>query len=149
VTALVTLHAQIRALLVGLPAVASIVGAEPAARIRCDYFQAGDGGPSTPAILVEIDSQAEANDLAGVSGGVIGQFTLTCRAATLEAAAELAEAIRTNGTDPGTGLAGYSSASLDLVLESSVDTWTAKEDASEDGWFDTVMSWVNISAETI
>ena len=137
----VTLHEQIRTLLLAAPAVTAIVGAGTAARIRGDYFQKLDGtAAGLEAVLIEVDSQEEQNDLSGQSGLAVGQITLTCRAASRQAASDLAQAVRGR-------LAGYASPVLDLVLDSRSDAWTAKTDASEDGWYDSILTFTPIYAD--
>lgn len=135
------------ALLKGLSAVTAIVGEGNAARIRPDRL---DQGETLPAILMEVDEEPQ-NDLDGIGGLVYSDVTLTCRATTKAAARALAEAIRLNGTNPGTGLAGYhgtvASVTFDATLESTVAAFTHKGDGSEAGWYDVIASYVVSHAE--
>lgn len=144
---LMSFHSQLVTLLKSLDAVTAIVGAGDAARIRPDGFQKRDGEIGRAAILIEVDRQEHLNDLQGRGGLVVGEVTITCRAATRAASDALAEAVRTNGTDPGTGLAGYASTLLDLVVEDHVKSWVPKGDGSEDGWYDTLLTLMPIYPE--
>jgi len=130
-----------------LSTVTAIIGEGNAARIRPDRL---DQSETLPAILLEVDEEPQ-NDLSGVGGLVYADATLTCRAATKTAARALAEAVRLNGTDPGTGLAGYhgtvSSVTFDATLESTVGAFTSKADGSEAGWYDAIATYVVSCAE--
>src|ERR1043166_5680038 len=53
------------------------------------------------------DQEDQQVDLSGRGGGVASKIGITCIASTFLAAWTLSEAVRTNGTNPGTGLAGY------------------------------------------
>lgn len=142
-----SLHTQLLTLLKTLPAVTAIVGTGSNARIRCEGFQLRDGASGRAAILIEVDRQMHLNDLQGRGGLVVGEITITCRAATRAESDALAEAVRSNGTNPGTGLAGYASAALDLVVDDNVHSWVPKGDGSEDGWYDTLITLTPIYPE--
>jgi len=135
------------AFLKSLSAVTAIVGESNAARIRPDRL---DQGETLPAILMEVDENPQ-NDLSGIGGLVYSDVTLTCRATTKTAARALAEAVRLNGTDPGTGMAGHhgtvASVTFDATLESTVGAFTPKADGSEAGWYDAIATYVVSCAE--
>lgn len=141
------LHAAIRTALLSMNAVTALAGSGAAARIRPDQFAKTDGSATTPAILVEIDDEESQTDLDGRGGLVIADVTLTCRAHTKAAAYALKEAVRVNGTNPGTGLAGYSGA-FDAWLEDTAYAAVPKGDASDDHWHDAVMSFRLVATET-
>lgn len=131
--------------LLAMPAVTAIVGSGDDARIWSDHFpQETD----LPAILLEVDTADHGNTLDGRGGLVQATLTLTCRAATKRASRELAEAVRTGGTDPGSGLAGYSDEHIDAVLESTAAAYVHTSDGGDDGRWDTVMEFALTYAET-
>jgi len=135
------------AFLKSLTAVTAIIGTGNAARIRPDRL---DQGETLPAILMQVDETPQ-NDLDGLGGLVYADVTLTCRANTKTAARALAEAIRLNGTNPGTGLAGYhgtvASVTFDATLESTITAFTSKADGSEAGWYDAIATYIVSHAE--
>lgn len=133
---------SLRVLLLTLTPVTAIVGTGASARIRPDRLHQGD---TLPAIIVEIDNENHRNTLAGTGGLVYADVTLTCRADTKAASRALAEAVRLNGTDPGTGFAGYSGTvngqDLDIVLDDEVATFIRADDGSDQGYYDVLQSY--------
>jgi len=81
-------------------------------RIWDEWFRSNE----TPAVVFEIDAERPQNSLDGRGGLVFADVNVICRAETRAKSRELAEAVRVNGTDPGTGLAGYSGV-FDAVLD--------------------------------
>lgn len=130
-----------------MSAVTALVGSGSSARIRPDKFHEEDG--TLPAILIEVDNESPQNDLTGRGGLRLGDVTITCRAATRQGARALAEAIRVNGTNPGTGLAGYAGASFDAVLDGIAEAYQPKGVGNDKGYYDTVMSFNSFASETI
>ncbi len=139
------LEADIRTALLTMDAVTALVGAGSLARIRPDRLHEDD---TFPAIIVEVDRETPQNDISGVGGLRISSVNLICRATTRAGSRALAEAVRVNGTNPGTGLAGYTSATLDAVLESMTTGFVPKDDGSDQGWYDTNMDFTTIQTET-
>ncbi len=138
-------EADIRTALLAMSAVTGLVGASSLARIRPDRLHEDD---TLPAVIVEVDSEVPQNDISGVGGLRISSVNLICRATTRAGSRALAEAVRTNGTNPGTGLAGYAGASLDAVLETMTTAYVPKDDGSDQGWYDTNMDFTVIQTET-
>jgi serine/threonine protein kinase HipA of HipAB toxin-antitoxin module len=94
---------NLRALLLTFGAVTALV----AQRIRPDELHQSD---ALPAIVLSVPSEEHHNDLEATGGLVAATVLITAIAETKLAARAIAEAVRTNGTNPGTGLAGYSGA---------------------------------------
>lgn len=128
---------EIRAALAGMTAVTAIVGDGSAARIRPDRPYQGE---SPPLIIVEIDSEDIENDLTGRADRVQFTATITCRDSSRSRARQLAEAVRTNGTDPGTGLAGYSG-TFDAWLESIDDANAWRGTGGDEAFYDTILTF--------
>ena len=133
-----------------LSTVTAIIGTGNAARIRPDRLGQDE---TLPAILMEIDDEEPENDLLGQGGLVYSEVTLTCRANEKADARALAEAIRINGADPGTGMAGYhgtvGGVMFDAVLESTTMAWTTESEGSEAGWFDVLAEYTVSHVETV
>lgn len=117
-----------------LGAVTAIVGTGNDARIRPDRLEESD---SRPAIAIEIDDEDPQNSLDGLGGLVYADVSIFSSARTKTAARALAEAIRLNGTDPGTGLAGVCTTvggvQFDAVLESTQVDYKSLNDGSGQG----------------
>jgi len=130
-------------------AVTDLVGGSTAPRIRPDRLHQAD---TLPAVIIEVDTSDHCNTLDGLGGLVFSEVNVICRASTRAGSRALAEAVRVNGTDPGTGLAGasgsYGGTSFDAVLEDEVTSYTPAGDGSDQGWYDTNMSFVVSVAET-
>lgn len=130
-----SLEKATRAVLVGLPAVTAIVGQ----KIRPHKLGQKD---RLPAILIEVPTDETAECL-GNSDPQSGQavINVVCCAHTKAEAHAIAEAVRTNGTDPGTGLSGYSGAAGDLTFDSAAlvrtecDLETDDGDGDEGDWY--------------
>jgi hypothetical protein len=137
-------EADIRTLLLTLSAVTDLVGTGDAARIRPDKLDQADDD-SLQAIIVEVDSEEPALGLDGKGGRVYADVTLRCRARQKSQARAVADAVRTNGTDPGTGLAGYNGTvnghTLDAWLEDTQTSFTPADDGSDEGFYDVFCSY--------
>lgn len=129
------LEDELRAALLAMSAVADIVGT----RIYTDTFWSD----TYPAICFEVDSEDRENTLTGRggidTGMVFADVNVICRADTRAASRTLAEAVRVNGTTPGTGLAGYTG-TFDAWLEDEQPAAVPKDDKSNAHWFDVNMS---------
>ncbi|MHC4606714.1 MAG: hypothetical protein ACYTAF_07225, partial [Planctomycetota bacterium] len=92
------------------------------------------------------------NDLSGKGGLVYSAVTLRCRATTKAVARSLAEAVRTNDTNPGTGLAGRTGAmngtTYGAVLEDEQTSFTPKAEGSNEGWYDIFCNYILSVEET-
>mgnify|MGYP002631519982 CR=1 len=117
-----------------LTAVTAIVGTGDDARIRPDRLEDSD---TRPCIVIEVEDEDPANDLTGTGGLVFTDVSIYSIARTKAAARALAEAIRLNGTDPGTGLAGChataASIQFDAVLYSTQIDYIPLGDGSSRG----------------
>lgn len=117
-----------------LSTVTDIVGAGDAARIRPDRLEEVD---SPPTIAIEIDDEDPQNDLGGLGGLVYADVSIFSSAREKKDARALAEAIRLNGTDPGTGLAGVCTTvggvQFDAVLKSTQIDYKSLGDGSGRG----------------
>ncbi len=128
-----TVEANLRTFLKTRDAVTAIVGAGDDARIRPDRLGESD---TPPAIIIEVDDENPRNTIDGLGGLVYADVNIQCRAFEKEDARALAEAVRVNGTDPGTGMAGTSQAAFHAVLENTSAALFVPEDAaSQRGYF--------------
>lgn len=120
------LETDVRTALLAMSAVTDLVST----RIRTDRLAEGD---TLPAIILEVDSEDPENDLRGKGGLTYADLVVRCRAANGAAARALAEAVKLNGTDPGTGLAGYGTiaSAFQAVLMSSSRAYIPDDDGSD------------------
>ena len=135
---------DIIAVLRGLSAVTALVGSGTSARI---YEDNAPRETTAAHIIVEVDGDRSLNDLTGKGGLRISDVNLICRSASRVGADALAEAVRTNGTNPGTGLAGYAGATFDSVWEAVAAGRSPKGDASAGWWYDANVSLLVIASE--
>ena len=150
-----SIEAAIRRKLLSLSAVTAITGTGNTALIRPDRLHVTDTMTATSAaVIIEVDGENHLNDLAGLSRRRMVDVTLRCNSRQLEKARALAEAIRINGTNPGTGLAGADwTDSVDGLqysawLESTEVSFSPDDDGSGRGWYDVFCSYGMTHEET-
>lgn len=145
-----SIESDLRTVLLTFDAVTALVGTGAAARIRPYALDERDS-KTGQAIIIEVDTAEHANDLAGKGGMVTATVTLSCRAVTLTQARALAEAVRTNSTNPGTGLAGYSEDDpcIEAVLETESVGITPWDDGSTRAWFVVAQEYTIYTTETV
>ncbi|MCA8984516.1 MAG: hypothetical protein KDA76_12185 [Planctomycetaceae bacterium] len=95
-----TLEEAVRAMLLTFTSVTDLV----ATRIRPEVLDRSD---NPPALLVQVDDEILSDDLEGRGGLVTATVVIEALHYTRLGSRQLELAIRTNGTDPGTGLQGY------------------------------------------
>lgn len=150
-----TIEENLGRLLLTFSGVTALTGTGDAARIRPDRLHQDETIPAKKgAVIIEVDNEDPQNDLSGTGGLVYANVNLVCRAHEKAIARTLAEAIRTNDTDPGTGLAGYSGtpsggSQIDAVLEDSQPTFTPREEGRDEGWYDVNCSYIVSHREVI
>jgi len=146
-----SVEADLRVYLLTLDTVTALVGTGDAARIRPDRLQQSDN-PLQPAIFIEVDNEDKLNNLDGKGGMIYTAVTIRCRARTKAVARTLAEAVRVNGTDPGTGLAGRTGAmnetTYGAVLEDMQTSFTSAAEGSDQGWYDVFCNYILSVTET-
>lgn len=146
-----SVEADLRTLLLTFGTVTALVGTGDAARIRPDRLQETDDN-TQPAIIIEVDNERPLNDIGGIGGRRYVEVTLRCRARTKAVARSLAEAVRVNGTNPGTGLAGYCGTVAGKVYDAYLDdeqtAFTPAEEGSDQGWYDIFSNYVVTFSET-
>lgn len=135
----VNIDDELRTVLLTLSAVTDVVGT----RIYPDVFPqtAFSADLTTPAILIEVDNEESSNDLSGTSDRRFGEVTITCRATTHAAASALAESVRTNDTDPGTGLAGPHRTNFDAWHEDTAVTPVPAPPGKDPVYWDAVATY--------
>lgn len=142
----------LRTLLLTFTPVTALTGTGGAARIRPDRLHQSDD-PDLPAIIMQVDAETPTNRLDGLGGRRFIDVTLVCRARTKAAARTLAEAVRLNGTDPGTGLGGFkgtvSGTLLDAWLEDRTLAFNPKREGSDEGTYDLFENYVVSFAEVV
>ena len=141
---------DIRTALLAMDAVTALVGTAAAARIRPDRLDDRDD-KDEEHIIIEIDRMDPQNDLTGLGGLTYAEVNISCRAATRSQVDVLATAVKRNGTDPGTGLAGYggSGTAFHAVLEDEVDSETPRSDGSQRAWYTVEQTYVMSYAEDV
>jgi hypothetical protein len=119
-----------------MSAVTTLVGTGSTARIR--PYQLDDRDDKLEEhIIVEVDVETPQNDITGIGGLTFADVNISCRAMTLLEAKALAVAVKRNGTNPGTGLAGYggSGTAFDSWLDDEVTGKTLWDDGSQRTWY--------------
>ena len=89
--------------------------------------------PAGGVVIIELDgNDGRTNDLQGRGGLPYHDVNILVRAPQGEDARALAEAIRVNGTDPGTGLAGYSDTPIDVLIDATLASTTGPTEVTRD-----------------
>lgn len=101
----------------------------------------------TPCIVVEVDKDAEQNQLTGASssGMLISEVTITCRAGDPgggPASWSLWNAVRD-------ALHGETLLGIEFVLEDTADSAAPKAEGSTDQWYDRVMTFNCLRLEPV
>ncbi len=109
---------SIRAQLLTKTAVTAIVGTSTAARIRPYKLWQKDNIATGSAILFRVNRETPQNDLTHTGGLVEADVSIISCAQELADARALHEAVRLNGTNPGTGLAGDEWSLLGIDVQS-------------------------------
>ncbi|KKK62026.1 hypothetical protein LCGC14_3008430 [marine sediment metagenome] len=145
-----SVEVDLRTLLLTLSTVTALVGTGDDARIRPDKLDQDDDD-SQPAIIVEVDDERPQNDLTGTSLRRYADVTLRCQARTKAQARAVAVAVKLNGTDPGTGLAGYggtvSSTVYSIYLEDDQTSMSPVEEGSDEAYYYVFSNYVVTWAE--
>lgn len=118
---------EIRARLLTQTAVTAAVGQ----RIRPGVLDEGD---ALPAVVITVDAEEQQNDLTGNGGQVRATVFVHAIASSHRQARILSKLIAFNGSDPGSGLAGFTS---DVIQECSLqeEGYTpVPEHDDADGW---------------
>ncbi len=130
---------DLRTFLLTLGTVTSKVGTGDDARIRPDVLWEDDDD-TQEAIVIEIDNEDPTNCLNGKGGRRYADVTLRCRARTKAKARALSKAVRVNGTNPGTGMAGMTQTIngtvYDAVLEDEQTIATPVSEGSDQYFWD-------------
>lgn len=143
-----SVEADLRTLLLTFSPVTALVGTGDSARIRPDKLAQGDDD-TLQAIIIEVDDERPQNTLEGTSLRRYADVTVRCQARTKAQARAVALAVKLNGTDPGTGLAGYtgtlSGTVYDAWLEDEQTSFSPVEEGSDEAYYyvfsNYVMTW--------
>lgn len=127
-----TIEEAIRAKLLTMSAVTAITST-----IRADELMQSDVKPGEAAILISVDNIHYENTLDGKCNMAEARITVSSVSGKRSQARALGEAIRTNGTNPGTGLAGCTVTTGDLpfqlmLMDDSIG-YVANGDGSDSG----------------
>lgn len=142
---------EVRKALLAMSAVTAYTGSDTTtARIRPYKLDPSDD-ETEEHIVIEVDSEVRENDLDGLGGLPLCDVNVSCRAKTRTLANALAEAVRTNGTNPGTGLAGYGGSGTEFHswLESEVPSLIRYDDNSDRKWHTIEMHFKVQYSETV
>lgn len=106
--------------------------------IRPDQLEIGDVSKTSPyAVVISVDGEKPCNFLSGRHDLTYSTVTVTALSKKKSQSRELAKAIKDNGTNPGTGLAGATVTTgdipFDAVLESMEADFYPYDDGSPDG----------------
>lgn len=146
-----SIEADLRTVLLTFSSVTALVGTSYSARIRPYRLQQDDAGTSEH-IIIETDNVDHLNTLDGLGGRIYADVTLRCIGPTLARANALAEAVRTNGTNPGTGLAGYTGTvnghTFDAFLESESVNFVPSDDGRDEGHYSVLAAYTVTVEET-
>lgn len=143
----------VRDFLLTRAAVTAIVATHPTASgpcIRPDRLHERD---RLPAIVITVDEEEYQNDLSGKGGLARATLTISCMADSRRVSRQLAEAVRVNGTNPGTGLAGYkgtvSGVGIHAQLNSAQTAYASLDEKSDEGWYATEAVYEVWYSETV
>lgn len=144
---------SIIAALKSMSAVTTLVGSGNDARIY-SWLSQKRTIPAKGVIVVELDTTEHMNDLLGQGGLEYHDVNILVRAPEIAEANALAEAIRVNGTDPGTGLAGYSDTPIDVLIDATLvstigPTPVTREDGSANAYWDVNMAFTVSQNEVV
>jgi hypothetical protein len=134
------------AALLDMSAVTGIIGTGDDAALY-DWLKEDVKVPVTGLIVVENDSLTDpSTDLSGRGGLDYYDINILVRGPKQSVVAALARAIRQNGTDPGTGLEGYSAAPIDTLIKAHLTgtvgpTHATREDGSANPDWDINLSF--------
>ena len=123
---------ELRDALVAMDAVTALVST----RIWDEWFRTS----TLPAVVYEFDYEDMEPTLEGTCGHVIASVNIICRADTRADSRDLAEAVQTNGTTPGTGLNGYDD-TFQAFCESRANAAVPKSEGSNDYFYDTNLDY--------
>jgi hypothetical protein len=146
-----SLEGDIRTALLAMDAVTAYTGSNSTtARIRTNKLAEIDD-KEEEHIVIEVDSVDDENDLDGLGGLPLATVNISCRALKRTDADALAEAVRLNGTDPGTGLAGYGGSGTEFHswLVNRTRTTVRWDDNSERKWQSVEMEFRVQYSETV
>lgn len=122
------LGVDLRLVLLGISGVTTLAGT----RIYVDHAPRGTTGDH---LIIEVDREDRENELQpGTGGWNAADVNIICRADKRPDADALAAAVKA-------GLAGYVGSAFDAVLDGSADARSPKDDASQDWWYDTNLSF--------
>lgn len=93
-----------------------------------------------PTIVIDMIEEEPQNTLDGGDGMVIATIAVRCMAQTKKVARQVAEAVRVNGTNPGTGLAGF--AGLYDVTKQPFSAIHARNEFYAEPWEDGGDEWL-------
>lgn len=142
------LEDNLYALIKTFSAVTALVGTGSDARIYPDEFPQGE---TRQSLVIEVDEEdyEESEELTWHGGLVFASVIISAVSTRKREARALAEALRTNGTDPGTGLSGYdgaagSASNIKAKLNKKRSGRVPEEDGSDSGRY-AVDSYYTIS----
>lgn len=108
--------------------------------IRPDQLAQTDNPKTTPGIIVSVDEETfDDQNIGGTADVVTAMVAISAISASKTRARLLAEAIRSNGTNPGTGLQGCrvrnGTVDFDMMLEKRSSGYVPNMDGSDSGLF--------------
>lgn len=144
-----SIEGDLRTALLAMNAVTALVGTGDSARIRPYKLEESDD-PEEEHIIIEVDDEDHLNALDAKGGRIMATVNISCRAMTIAEARALAEAVRMNGTSPGTGLGPYggSGAAFDSWLDSEAVSVLSFDDGSDRAWYTVEQSYTVTATET-
>lgn len=129
-----TIEEAIRAKLLTMSAVTAITST-----IRPDELSQKDVAPGQAAIIISVEDEEFDNDLSGTTNLVAARVIVSTVSGKRSMARSLAEAVRANGTNPGTGLAGCTVTTGSLLFQAMLEKrsagFVANDDGSESGYY--------------
>jgi len=114
----VAIEADLRTVLLTYSALTALVGTRIHPDVLPQQSDEEDNSETLPAVVIDVMDETPQNTLDGGDGMVVANVGVRCFALTKALARQVAEAIRVNGTDPGTGLAahtGYADGGFDGI----------------------------------
>lgn len=151
-----SIEKSIRSKLLLQSSVTAIVGSGTSARIRPYKLWQKDDITESPAVVIRVNREEDQNDMEYEGGLIIADVSVVAIAMELEDTRDLAKRIKTNNTNPGTGLAHgeWNTLAVPLNVQSCCCLYTEYDfiffgDDSDEGYYVADTHYTIIYDETI
>lgn len=116
------IETDLRTVLLTYTALTALVGTRIYPDVLPQQSDDEDQSETLPAVVIDVMNETPQNSLDGGDGMVVANIGVRCFALKKSVARQVAEAVRVNGTQPGTGLAShteYAGGGFDAIHETT------------------------------